>query len=338
MSRRRLERLADKLAPRVRRAFISSIEGIRSSARLAMIERAAERGDVNAVLEELDLQEFRLEDLRRAIEETYRDGGDDMMANLPGRPPRDVTRLAVFFEGRRPRAEAWLAEKSGALIREITDGQRAAVQAVVQNGVRIGRNPRQTALDIVGRVESGRRRGGIVGLTERQSQAIVRARQELTDPEAMPGYFERKRRDKRFDPLVRRAIADGKPVSQADITRILGRYSDRLLQLRGETIARTETIAALNQGRRDAMQQLIERGAITADQVTRVWDATGDARTREDHMLMEGQTVRWGEPFTAPDGSLLMGPGDSSLGASADQVIACRCYEDIRVDYLRGLA
>ncbi|WP_230079793.1 hypothetical protein, partial [Alteripontixanthobacter maritimus] len=48
------------------------------------------------------------------------------------------------------------------------------------------------------------------------------ARQEL---EELNGeYFTRKLRDKRFDGIVRKAIATGKPLSVADVERIAGRY------------------------------------------------------------------------------------------------------------------
>jgi hypothetical protein len=143
------------------------------------------------------------------------------------------------------------------------------------------------------------------------------------------------RRDARFDGLVRRAIRDDKPLSSADINKITGRYSDRLLQLRGETIARTEGITALGAGQFEGFQQLVDSGQVREDQIERTWQATGDARTRIDHLAMNKQQVKGlHEPFIAPDGSRLLYPRDISHGASASETINCRCYMKIRVRYI----
>ncbi len=110
-------------------------------------------------------------------------------------------------------------------------------------------NPRQTALDIVGRVSrtSNRREGGVIGLTAAQGQYVARARQELLsgEPDQLQRYLERGRRDKRFDRTILASIRDGKPINRETVDRIVGRYADRLLELRGEMLARTETMTAL---------------------------------------------------------------------------------------------
>lgn len=163
---------------------------------------------------------------------------------------------------------------------------------------------------------------------------MINARRELLsgDPAQLRNYLGRQRRDKRYDRLVMQAMRDGKPLSVADVDRITGRYKDSLLKLRGETIARTESITALRAGRHEGYQQLVESGAVRDDQIIRTWDATGDARTRPDHMAMEGQQIRGMKSlFTAPDGSLLAYPGDVTHGATARQTIQCRCIEKIRI-------
>lgn len=204
----------------------------------------------------------------------------------------------------------------------------------MQDGIERGANPRDTALDITGRINraTGRREGGILGLTSGQTDAVIRARRELLDLDA--GYFSRKRRDARFDGIVSRAIKDGKPLSKADVDRITGRYKDRLLNYRGEVIARTETLAALQAGKSEGFEQLIDAGKVRADQVTKTWRATGDGRTRDSHLAMNGQSVKLREAFTTPDGHKMMHPHDNSLGAPASETIQCRCFYEIKVKYL----
>jgi len=205
---------------------------------------------------------------------------------------------------------------------------------VAKAGLEAGRNPRETALEITGRINkvTGRREGGILGLTSGQTDAVIRARAELQDLDA--NYFTRKRRDARFDGLVKKAIKSGKPLSRGDIDRITGRYKDRLLNYRGEVIARTETLASLNAGRVEGFAQLVDSGKVRADQVTKVWRSTGDGRTRDSHQAMNGQTVRLNAPFTTPEGFKMLHPHDNSLGAPASETIQCRCFMEFKVDYL----
>ena len=209
---------------------------------------------------------------------------------------------------------------------------------MAEAGIAEGRGPRAVALDITGRIDraTGRRTGGILGLTSQQTQYVISARAELLsgDRAALQNYLGRTRRDKRYDRLVMAAMDAGKPLSAADVDRITGRYKDRLLQLRGETIARTESITALRAGRAEGYRQLVESGAVTADQITVTWSATGDARVRDIHRAMDGQKVKFGRLFTSPTGAQMEFPGDLSHGAHGVDVINCRCYAAYRIRFI----
>lgn len=89
---------------------------------------------------------------------------------------------------------------------------------------------------------------------------------------------------------------------------------------RALTIARTEIIGASNAGSRAAALSF-------GVQLKKAWLATDDGRTREDHALAgEGPSIGMDEPYEV-GGSELMFPGDSSMGADASEVVACRCAE-----------
>jgi hypothetical protein len=213
---------------------------------------------------------------------------------------------------------------------------------VIEAGQAEGRNPRATALDIVGRLNraTGRREGGILGLNSAQTDAVMRARQELLsgDSAQLRNYLTRARRDKRFDRIIAKAIKEGRPVAKADADAITARYKDRLLQLRGETIARNETLAGLNAGKEEGIRQLIDTGKVQRSAVKKIWRATGDDRTRDSHMFLNGVEAGIDEPFISPlTGAQMMFPHDTSRGAPASEIIQCRCFYEIKVNYIEML-
>jgi hypothetical protein len=326
ISRRKLDQLLDQLEPNLARAFRESVDGIRSRANVSALVAALEARDIDAAARAAGITQASWTAVTESARRAYIEGGAIAAADAPAR-------LGFAFDMNNPRAQEWLADHSSAFVTRINSDQRAAIQTALTAGFEQGRNPRSTALDIVGRVNraTGRRGGGIVGLTNQMSGFVTNARAELADPETMANYLTRARRDKRFDRLVQRSIDEGKPLSQTDIDRIVGRYSDRLLNLRGDNIARTETLGSLNEGMDEALRQAVDEGLVSAGNVRRVWDATGDDRTREDHIAANGQEVGLDEPFIV-GGAAMMHPGDFS--APVEQVINCRCVTRQVVDWI----
>lgn len=95
--------------------------------------------------------------------------------------------------------------------------------------------------------------------------------------------------------------------------------SDRW-QNRATTVARTETIGALNAGRMDAFRVAAQDEPDTVFE--KIWLATVDSRTRETHRDADQQRVPLESPFSVGD-SELMFPGDPS--GPPQEVIQCRC-------------
>src|SRR5690606_24738641 len=117
-----------------------------------------------------------------------------------------------------------------------------------------------------------------------------------------------------------KAIKDGKQLSEADLRRVVSRYKDRLLKMRADAIARTETLNALRAGRHEGFKQLIDSGKVRADQVVVTWSATMDGRTRDTHRSMNGQKIRMGQLFTSPSGAMFEYPGDVTHGAPPEEI------------------
>lgn len=333
--RRQFEELAAEWEPRVRDAFLSAVADIANRAELGRIIERLERGDIAGAIDAVHLDPSAYRALETALTGAFGAGGAATVSGMPVLHHPAGGQAVIRFDIRAPRAEAYLREHSAQLITRIIDDQRSAIRSMLETGLREGRNPRSTTLDIVGRTSraTNSRTGGVIGLSGPQAQAVENARSALTsgDPSAMREYLGLARRDRRFDGTVRKAIAAGKPLSAEVVSRITGRYADRLLALRGETIARTETLGALARSKEEAFRQAIDTGAIQAQQVKKVWQATRDNRTRDTHRHVNGERVGLDERFS--NGLLYPHEG----GAPASETVNCRCSYDHVIDFLSGI-
>lgn len=336
---RELDRLIERFAPQIRDAFRAAIADIKDRAILAAMVEAIQRGDIEGAFRALGLSDAAMRPIVLMIERAFEQGGVTTAASFPNvLHAQGVGRVVFRFDVRNSRAERWLRDHSSELVTRIREETRVNVRNTLTEGMQAGRNPRSVALDIVGRMDksTGRRVGGVVGLTEPMERYVAGMRRDLQQLDER--YFTRERRDKRLDAIVRRSFRDGKALDDDMITKIVGKYSDRLLTLRGEGIGRTEALGALNRSAYEAHKQAIDAGVVKQSQVKKVWDATMDKRTRHSHQALDRETAKEpvdiDAPFITERGAQLMFPGDQSLGAPGGEVINCRCRVKYDVDWL----
>ena len=122
--------------------------------------------------------------------------------------------------------------------------------------------------------------------------------------------------------LLCRQLAEGMGAGESveDISRRIATLYDRNIASRSTLIARTEVIGASNA----ASYMGAKSTGLT---LRKQWLSSRDSRTRHDHGPgggADGQEVGMDEPFIV-GGEQLMWPGDTSLGASGKQTVACRC-------------
>lgn len=340
--RERIEQLLVTFQPKIRLAFLDAIAEIVSQIVLRRLVERLERGDLFGAIEALEIEGAAYGSLVGAVTEAYNAGGIAIVGGMPTVRGPDGAKAVLRFDVRDPGAEKWIRQHSSQLITEVVADQRLAAQIAMQSGLQQGRGPAQVALDIAGRINraTGRREGGIIGLTSVQVDYVSTARQELLsgDPELMRHYLSRGRRDKRFDKAVIAAIKDGKPLDATAVNRIAGRYSDRLVQLRAETISRTEGMEAIEASHYQSYRQTIDRlGLDPLTDVEKEWRATSGGRTRDTHAILHGATVAGLDtPFRSVSGAQLRYPGDRSLGAPASEIVNCRCYPIYRLRFERA--
>lgn len=331
----RFDQLIDAWEPVLKRAFLDSISNLRDAAQIDQIVRMLENNDVGGALRAVGIDPVAFRPFDKSITAAFEAGGEATAAIVPVTRDAAGFRSVFQFAIRNPEAENWLRSYSGGLISDIVDDQRTAVRNFLSARLQEGANPRTTALDLVGRIakETGRREGGVIGLTSSQEEWVRNYSAELAsdNPKAA---LSRNLRDKRFDRAVVRAANEGRALTAAEIEPMTRAYRNRALRYRAETIARKETITALHTAQEMALDQATAAGGVDAENIMMVWHSAHDDRVRAAHRDLDGKRVKRGGYFQSSLGPIRY-PGDPS--ASAANTVNCRCWLEPRIDFLAGI-
>lgn len=111
--------------------------------------------------------------------------------------------------------------------------------------------------------------------------------------------------------------------AQAFATRALGR-SKTIGQTETQLIAEASKDIEANAVQINGLIVDSDGEEITVPEIEKIWVAVLDDKTRDSHVEADYQSVPQDDPFIV-QGQKLMYPGDSSLGASLDNIINCRC-------------
>ena len=300
---------------RIANAFRASIRLVTDEVTIGLLRDALARGDVQGALEVIDLEPAAFEPLRNILVQTYADAGAQATEGLRG----------VRWNSASPRAEDYARNRIGTEITRITDDSLQAIRNHIADGYAFGRTPNRMALDLVGRIgPSGRREGGVVGLSAQQEAWVRNMRTALENDPASALRFTR--RDRRFDSLLRRS----ERLTQDQIDRILTAYSNRLLLSRGRTIAVTERGAAINQGRVDAYKNAADKYGLPYSAIIKTWVHTGRAVfDRPTHQQANSQTVQGADTPFIVGGIAMQHPHDPF--APPGETVNCRCEVKLRL-------
>lgn len=99
---------------------------------------------------------------------------------------------------------------------------------------------------------------------------------------------------------------------------------------RSDMIAITETQSPAETQKNNEMRALLFSGGISSFSSRKTWTSILDNVVRDAHFEADGQIRNITEAFEV-GGELLMNPGDTSLGASAGNVIRCRCSSSLTI-------
>lgn len=328
----RLEALLEQWEPEIRKAFLEAVYNQRSVAQVDLIIKYLEKGDIENALRAVNLDPVYWLPWDRTLRQAYEAGGITTAQAVPAIVEAGGFRTVFQFNVRNPMAERWLSDYSSKSITEIVDDQRKMVRNYLAKSLERGTNPRTSALDLVGRINraTGRREGGVIGLTETQWEWVSNYEDALRSNTPLDA-LSRELRDRRFDPAVRRAAESGVALEEDQIGSMVDAYVNRALRFRAEAISRTETLTSLHAAQDASLLQAAEAG-IQPQNIYRVWRTAGDDRVRDSHEEMDGQVRGLEEPFETGDGVLLDFPGDPS--GPPEEIINCRCWVETQIDFL----
>lgn len=267
-----LHDIADSLAPTVREKFLAAVAEIRGTVDEAALIAALDAGDFERIMQILGLADQAVgnegdlfQGMLDPIEHGVHEAGHAAIETTPA-----IARLggsvAMRFDLVNPHTVQAVQQHGFNLIRQISDDTRNGVRAIVAHAMEFGGHPYEQARQIK----------QLVGLTENQVAAVSNYRRllEAGDSDALT----RELRDHRFDPTVRGAIREGVALPKGQVDTMVQRYADRMLAMRAETIARTETINAARLGTQAAWTQAGENGLLSHNKIRQGWMVTPDDR------------------------------------------------------------
>ena len=265
-------RIADGIAPSMRRAFLDAVKNAKEQFSLPAIIRAIENGDqVERVVPFRTMEVLFFRAFRTMLGETLLEAAKAHGKLLP-RLQKDIFSLGFSFDLTNPAAIAWIRQHAFDLVDGVSDQTREALRQILQRSFAGEMTVPQQAQFI----------RDLVGLDVRRANALDKFRQQL-------------------------AASD---LSDARSETLLVQYQKRLLAARATAIARTESITVSSNGQHQLWLKALTDGFLD-DTVRRRPIITPDSRLCPLCSPMPSNpanTVRLNEPFTRGDGVKVMNP------------------------------
>ena len=322
-ARARLIRRVRQHSPELARYISRAFNTIKEEVPLPLLERFLATGDIGGVLEEI-FDQALFEKATADIQKIYFGQFTDSLGHFG----KD---FAVTFGVLEPEIITAIQDLNGTLIQEFADSVREQVRSTVEEGLRQGINPRRMARSV----------RDDIGLGANQREWVNNLREELENNSRKAlrrslqrGYMRRPDGSLMYNPkhagsfgvgkrdmeLLERTLGTDKKLTKQQVDRIVGQYEKKLMAWNSEAHARTAALRANATAQHMATEKAIKEGILDGGRMISIWTTVGDSRVRPSHQATEDPnlgTVRFGEPFTTPDGWTGIIPAMSGWG--------CRC-------------
>jgi hypothetical protein len=311
MTHEEVQRLTRLWERQFRDSWLAAIASVKDELTLKQIAELLQAGDVKAAVNLISAkvgQWFQAQWLPAFMES----------ATAASLFLQEALDIPIVFDGTNWKAVSELQAHRLRLVVGFNEQQTNAAMQALERAYTTGENP----LDVARAFRDS------IGLTDTQEAAVANYRR-LLEQNKTSEILGRELRDRRFDPTVERAGATRTPLSGPQIDRMVGRYRERMINFRAETIARTESLRAVHSGQDAMYRQAIEEGSLQVDQLERTWATAKDERVRTSHAFMHGQKRGPLEPFVSGKDNELLYPGDAS--APVEDTAQCRCSVGARI-------
>jgi hypothetical protein len=257
-----IQRIADHLAPAMRRQFLDAVRQLQGRISVEDLARAVAQGHVTPQIAET-IDAHLPNALAPAIETVNR--VFEAAAVATAAQVSTQFKLSARFDTTNPFMVEAAGENAARMVTGVTEETQGAIRRVISRAFTDG----------IDAEAAGRLIRPMVGLTERQALAVLNYHSELVDS----------------------------GLTTDRVHALATRYSGKLLNQRALTIARTETMAASNAGQHASWDQAVEDGYLPPDAFKK-WIVTPDDRLCRRCLVLQGQQVPMGQPFSTDRGPL----------------------------------
>ena len=244
--------IGDKHAVKIKRAFLDRIKLTDIRTNWTLVESVISQG-YNAVYNSINWAKWLPgEQIKPAYNEMYNRSQIYLQKYAVKKEALSSTISPESFTMPNPAAEAWVLSWSANEIREITDQDMEMVRTIIADGMKQKLTYKKIAQNL----------RGVIGLTGRQSQAVVNYKKNLED--------------------------SGKPPEK--VKSLVDRYAERMRKYRSETIALTESHTAIEEAWSDSVTAAVRQGIISPTEYELYWLVASDERLCPQCMALAGVT------------------------------------------------
>lgn len=324
--RQRLERRANAMAPQARARLLAAYDMIRASLNPTELQAAISSGSVTRLINALfsdAVLDPAFGSLKELVDQTSLQAGATWASDLPRRV------AAPVFDVLNPRILESVRRLDTRVIQTLKSEVRETVRQTVTAGIEKGVGPRVLTKAV----------SETIGLPPHAARWVANFRAELEsgDRAALGRALSRGVMTTSSGATAERAgHAGGKgltqsqldrldkmlgkePLTKDQIDRMVSAYQRRLTAWNAETNARTIALDTHRLAQRNSWENAIAMGVVEERRLIRTWSTVMDGRERPEHAAMNGQAVRWGQPYS--NGQMI--PGESDYN--------CRCLEQVSV-------
>lgn len=333
---RQFAELLSKHEQAVRDAFMRAVVDLQANVNWPELLAALESGSTFSAVQALNINEGAFNEYSQVLTSVFLESGTATAALIVG---TGQGAIGLRFNLQNPAAEKWIRQNVATRVVGFVQEQVETARELIAAGYAQGHHPHTIALDLAGRVTNGTRQGGVMGLDGPRASRLANVSAGMRSAEGVQDLVVQRldgslamryKVNPATEQRILAAYMRGEAVPEAQRLLSERQYRNALLQARAETVATTETAAAVMGARDVAWEQAAEQQGLDRNAVVKTWRHRRGGDGRITHIEMAGASVTGLDtPFVLSDGSVMLFPHDPAGGAH--NVINCGCDCEYRL-------